>query len=113
TAMQSEIAHFDLKTKRNSVNTAKLGLSSGDCFQLRNQPAAHHGLKRIGAYIPTRRAEKQNEDQRGEKQVFPEFAPTRLGAGLAHRACAPGSGNEDSVRISLPERKVCSQALNS
>ena len=61
-----------------------------------------------------RQARQQEQDhQVRNEQVLPYPAPARPGAGIGHCAWPPGVDEPEPVRISLPDRSVCSQAVSN
>src|SRR5579862_2802777 len=109
--MDRKTANLDLQMEGNRVKFSQFHASAGHSFQLSNQPLPHPRLEGIGSCVPCECAEKDNTGRRCDQQILAKPAPARLGAGFIHRNWAPEPARA-SVRISLPERKSCSHAIN-
>src|SRR5262249_46736067 len=110
-AVQCKVAHFYLKTKWSGVKAAQFDPGAGNPLQLIHQATANHRLEGIRGCIPEQTGEQKHACDCGRQKVFPDFAPTRLGAGSCHLAWPPETGS--SVRISLPARRFCSHAVSN
>src|SRR5579863_829256 len=111
-AVDGEVANLHLEAEWYSVNSTQIDTPTRGPLQLSHRPAPYQSLEGIGRGVPGPGAQQDQTHKYREQQIVSEPAPTRLGAGLAHRNWAPESGGPVSVRIRLPERRSCSQATN-
>src|SRR5579863_1632836 len=110
--MDGEVANLHLEAEWYSVNPTQIDTPTCNPLQLGYHAAPHQRLEGIGRGVPGQSAQQEQTHKSCEQEIGSEPAPTRLGAGFAHRNWAPESGGPVSVRIRLPERRSCSQATN-